>query len=68
VKQSNRVSHYFRARLGDSEPGRCCVALLAPSSVCFMLIWLGLMRGGFEVLLIAYVRTKPSHSNQELTN
>lgn len=31
------------------------VALLCPSSVDFLFIWLGLMRLGYSVLLIAYV-------------
>jgi hypothetical protein len=53
VKESTRIAHYFRARLGDSRRGRCCVALLASSSVLFVLVWLGLMQLDYEVLLIA---------------
>jgi hypothetical protein len=63
VKESTRVGHYLRAHLGDSQPGRCCVALLASSSVVFVLLWLGLIRVNYEVLLIAYVRTQTTLLN-----
>jgi nucleoside-diphosphate-sugar epimerase len=44
--------------MGVGKPGKCCVALLASSSVVFMLTWLSLIRAEYEVLLIAYVGTK----------
>ncbi|KAF2431503.1 acetyl-CoA synthetase-like protein [Tothia fuscella] len=51
--ESCRLSHHFRSSLGKIGQERCCVGLLTSSSIVFMLTWLGLMRAGFEVLLIA---------------
>jgi len=41
-----------------SRPGKQCIALLASSSIIFMLIWLGLLFKEYEVLLIAYVSSE----------
>ena len=39
---------------GDSTSNSKCIALLCPSSIDFLFAWLGLMRAGSSVLLIAY--------------
>ena len=38
---------------GEGHIGHTTVALLCPSSPLFLFAWLGLMRAGFAVLLIA---------------
>jgi acyl-CoA synthetase (AMP-forming)/AMP-acid ligase II len=39
-------------KLNETQP---CVGLICPSSEDFLFAWLGLMRAGFAVLLIACV-------------
>ncbi|KAF1995036.1 acetyl-CoA synthetase-like protein [Amniculicola lignicola CBS 123094] len=50
---SCRLANYFAYNFGPRTPDCRCVALLASSSVTFMLIWLSLLRAGYEVLLVA---------------
>lgn len=40
---------------GDGQSPKKCVALVCASSIDFLFVWLGLMRAGSAVLLIAWV-------------
>lgn len=48
-----KVLKKYLANSGDGESRKQCVALLCASSIDFLFAWLGLMRAGFSVLLIA---------------
>ncbi|PBP15752.1 putative NRPS-like enzyme [Diplocarpon rosae] len=56
LQESIKIARNFGLRtdhLGHQEKETKCVALLCHSSVDFLFAWLGLMRAGFSVLLIA---------------
>ncbi len=52
---SERLSQLLHGLAPETSSLSRVVALLCPSSVDFLFTWLGLMRKGFSVLLIAYV-------------
>lgn len=61
-------AHAFEQILSDRRPSRT-IGLLCPSSEDFLFAWLGLMRCGYSVLLIAYVEVKDlswKHANSML--
>ncbi|KAF2761686.1 acetyl-CoA synthetase-like protein [Pseudovirgaria hyperparasitica] len=52
-EQTCRLSQHFRHVFGQNQQGKQCIALIASSSIVFLLTWLAFIRSGYEVLLVS---------------